>query len=89
MMGVIVMETVLTNEKDERFLELVRELDRGYYERIGDELSKYDQYNEFNKPHVVLLALDSGQPIACASYRVMDEDSVEFEPLRLVEAGDS
>ena len=56
MMGVIVMETVLTNEKDERFLELVRELDRGYYERIGDELSKYDQYNEFTKPHVVLLA---------------------------------
>jgi hypothetical protein len=89
MMSVIVMETVLTNEKDERFLELVRELDRGYYERIGDELSKYDQYNEFTKPHVVLLALDSGQPIACASYRVMDEDSVEFEPLRLVEAGDS
>ena len=73
------METVLTNEKDERFLELVRELDRGYYELIGDELSKYDQYNEFTKPHVVLLAFDSGQPIACASYRVLDEDSVEFK----------
>ena len=86
MMGVIVMETVLTNEKDERFLELVRELDRGYYERIGDELSKYDQYNEFTKPHVVLLALDSGQPIACASYRVLDEDSVEFKRVYVKQA---
>ena len=86
MMSVIVMETVLTNEKDERFLELVRELDRGYYERIGDELSKYDQYNEFTKPHVVLLALDSGQPIACASYRVLDEDSVEFKRVYVKQA---
>ena len=40
------MEFVLTDENDERFLKLVSELDRGYYERIGDELAKYDDYNE-------------------------------------------
>ena len=34
----IAMETIFTDEKDERFLELVGELDKGYYERIGDEL---------------------------------------------------
>ena len=73
------METIFTDEKDERFLELVRELDRGYYERIGDELSKYDSYNEFKDPHVVLLALDNGIAVACASYRVFNEDSVEFK----------
>ena len=28
------MDTIYTDEKDERFLELVGELDRGYYERI-------------------------------------------------------
>ena len=73
------METIFTDEKDGRFLELVSELDRGYYERIGDELSKYDSYNEFKDPHVVLLALDNGIAVACASYRVFNEDSIEFK----------
>ncbi len=73
------MKTILTDEKDERFLKLVDELDRGYYIRIGDELSKYDRYNEFKVPHVVILLLDSDKPIACASYRVCNKDSVEFK----------
>lgn len=73
------MKTILTNEKDERFIELVEELDKFYFERIGDELSKYDKYNEFNTPHVVLLAIESDNPIACASYRVLNASSVEFK----------
>ena len=73
------MDTIYTDEKDERFLELVGELDRGYYERIGDELSKYDSYNEFKGPHVVILAVDKDNAVACASYRVFDNDSVEFK----------
>ena len=73
------MNTVITDEKDERFLKLVDELDRGYYERIGDELSRYDSYNEFKHHHTVMLALDNGIPIACASYRAFDDDSVEFK----------
>ena len=58
------MDTIYTDEKDERFLELVGELDRGYYERIGDELSKYDSYNEFKDHHVVILAVDNDNAIA-------------------------
>ena len=73
------MNTVLTDEKDERFLKLVDELDRGYYERIGDELSKYNSYNEFNDPHTVILALDNNVAVACASYRTFDDESVEFK----------
>jgi len=73
------MECILTNEKDERFLKLVEELDYGYYQRIGDELEKYAEYNEFNKPHVVMLLLDFNKPIACASYRYLNENSVEFK----------
>ena len=73
------MITVLTDEKDKRFLELVGELDRGYYERIGDELSRYDSYNEFKDHHVVMLALENGIAVACASYRAFDDDSVEFK----------
>ena len=73
------MITIFTDETDERFLALVEELDRGYFERIGDELSKYDAYNEFKDPHVVILALDNDLPVACASYRIFDEGSVEFK----------
>ncbi|MBE6507848.1 MAG: GNAT family N-acetyltransferase [Methanobrevibacter sp.] len=73
------MDTIFTDEKDERFLKLVCELDRGYYDLIGDELSKYDSYNEFNDPHVVILALDNDIAVACASYRTFDDDSVEFK----------
>lgn len=73
------MDTVFTDEKDKRFLELVDELDRGYYELIGDELSKYDSYNEFKDPHVVILALDKDIAVACASFRRFDDDSVEFK----------
>ena len=32
------MDTIFTDEKDERFLKLVEEIDRGNYESIGDEL---------------------------------------------------
>ena len=73
------MQMILTDEKDERFLKLVDELDKGYYERIGDELKKYGAYNEFRDPHIVILALYNGMEIGCASYRVFDKDSVEFK----------
>ena len=73
------MKTVFTDQKDERFLKLVEELDYGYYKLIGDELKKYEQYNEFNDPHFVILLLESEQAIACASYRTCGNDSVEFK----------
>ncbi|MEE3491091.1 MAG: GNAT family N-acetyltransferase, partial [Methanobrevibacter sp.] len=73
------MNTLITDEKDERFRRLVEELDKGYYERIGDELRKYDAYNEFKKPHKVILILDSNDAVGCASYRKLDERSVEFK----------
>lgn len=73
------MDTIFTDEKDERFLKLVDELDRGYYERIGDELSKYENYNEFKDPHVVILGFENEITVACASYRAFDNDSVEFK----------
>lgn len=44
------MDTIFTDEKDERFLKLVDELDRGYYELIGDELSKYENYMSLKIP---------------------------------------
>ena len=73
------MKLIHADEKDERFLSLVEELDYGYYQRIGDELEKYNQYNEFKDPHIVILMMDGDEAIACASYRKFDEKSVEFK----------
>ena len=73
------MKSIITNEKDERFLKLVRELDNGYYQRIGEDLSKYNEYNSLEIPHVVILLIYSGKNVACASYRVLSKDSVEFK----------
>ena len=63
------METVLTNEKDERFIQLSNELNEEYYRNIGDVALKYLDYNQ---------VLNWGNPIACASYRLFDKDSVEI-----------
>lgn len=73
------MKTIITDEKDERFHKLVRELDNGYYQRIGEGLSKYDKYNSLETPHVVILLMDSNEGVACASYRVLNKNSVEFK----------
>ncbi len=73
------MKSILTDEKDKRFLKLVEELDYGYHLRIGDELEKYREYNEFKTPHIVILMMDDDKAIACASYRASDEKSVEFK----------
>ena len=47
------METVLTNEKDERFIELTKELDNEYFEKYGDVVLKYQEYNDLKDPHIV------------------------------------
>ena len=73
------METVLTNEKDERFIELTKELDNEYFEKHGDVVLKYQEYNDLKDSHIVLLALLYGKPIACASYRLFDKDSIEIK----------
>lgn len=72
------METVLTNEKDERFIALSNELNEEYYRKIGEDSLKYLDYNTLEDPHIVLLVLNWGNPIACGSYRLFDKDSVEI-----------
>ncbi len=72
------METVLTDEKDERFIYLSNELDNEYLANIGEDALKYKEYNTLLDPHVVLLLLNWGNPIACASYRVLDSESIEI-----------
>ena len=72
------MESVITSEKDERFIELTKELDNEYFQLHGDVVLKYQDYNDLNDPHIVMLALNWGKPIACASFRLFDKDTIEI-----------
>ena len=72
------MESIITNEKDERFIELTKELDNEYFQLHGEEVLKYRHYNDLKDPHIVLLALNWGRPIACSSFRVFDKDTIEI-----------
>ena len=73
------MESIITNEKDERFIELTNELDNEYFLKLGDAVEKYGEYNALTEPHIVILALNWGKPIACASFRVFDKDTIEVK----------
>ena len=72
------MESIITNEKDERFIELTKELDNEYFQLHGEEVLKYRHYNDLKDSHIVLLALNWGRPIACSSFRVFDKDTIEI-----------
>ena len=51
---------------------------RNTIENIGDVALNYLDYNQLEDSYVVLLVLNWGNPIACASYRLFDKDSVEI-----------
>ena len=73
------MESIITNEKDERFIELSKELDNEYFQKHGDIVLKYQEYNDLRDPHIVALALNWGKPIACASFKLFDKDTIEIK----------
>ena len=73
------MESVITNEKDERFIELTKELDNEYFQIHGDKVLKYQECNDLKDPHIVMLALNWGKPIACASFKLFDKDTIEIK----------
>ena len=72
------METILTNEKDEGFIELCNELNNEYLSKLRDVALNYQEYNNLDDPHVVMLVQNWNKPIACASYRIFDENSIEI-----------
>ncbi|MBE6511739.1 MAG: GNAT family N-acetyltransferase [Methanobrevibacter olleyae] len=73
------MESVIIDEKDERFIELTKELDNEYFMKYGDVVKKYEGYNDLKDPHIVILALNWGKPIACASFKLFDNDTIEIK----------
>ena len=75
------MEVIITDERDERFIELSDKLNQEYYDIHGEMVLKYNDYNELNVPHLVLLVLNWDKLIACVAYRKFNDNSIEIKRL--------
>lgn len=74
-----------TTSDDKDFQSLVKLLDKYLAVIDGDE---HDFYNQFNKPEMlneVVVAYDSGQPIACGALKSFSDEAVELKRMYVLE----
>lgn len=73
------MELIYTDGKDERFINLCRELDDLLNEIVGGEKQrdKYNQYNTLADIHDVILVIEDGQVVGCGSFKSYHENVAE------------
>lgn len=78
-----------TDGKDPDFAMLCNKLDCTLNEIVGGEFqrSQYDQYNQRDSIHDVIVAYQKGIPVACGAFKMYDEEHAELkriytEPLK-------
>ena len=74
---------VFTNEKNQDFIDLYRELWNEYFEKVGEGLNKYQEVNNLGGKHFVVLIFDKdndiNKPIACGSFKEFSNYIVEIK----------
>jgi Acetyltransferase (GNAT) family. len=75
------MELIHTDGKDERFINLCRELDDFLNEIVGGkkQRDKYNQYNILADIHDVILVIEDGQAVGCGSFKRYNENVAEIK----------
>lgn len=75
------MEIVVTDGTDARFVALCHELDAHLAESSGKGTPRqhYDQYNTLEHIHDVVLIVEAGQAVACGSFKEYGPDSAEIK----------
>lgn len=70
-----------TDGKDPDFAMLCSRLDNALDEIVGGRLNRgqYEQYNQRDSIHDVILAYHGGEPIACGAFKLYDEDHAELK----------
>lgn len=72
-----------TNERNQDFINLSKELWDEYYENAGCNVDKYQKVNNLEGEHFVVLIFDEGDdcntPIACGSFKELSNDTVEIK----------
>jgi len=73
---------LFTDEKNEYFINLDKELWEEYFENVGDIVDKYQEVNNLEGKHFVVLIFnesDNNSPIACGSFKEYSKDTVEIK----------
>lgn len=70
-----------TNGKDQDFAMLCGRLDKALDEIVGGKLNRgqYEQYNQRDSIHDVIVAYHKGEPIACGAFKLYDEEHAEIK----------
>jgi len=72
-----------TNEKNQDFIDLAKELWDEYYENVGDTVDKYQEVSNLEGEHFVILIFDendeNNHPIACGSFKEFSNYTVEIK----------
>lgn len=74
---------VFTDEKNQDFIDLAKELWDEYYENVGDIVNKYQEVNNLEGEHFVILIFDENNEkngsIACGSFKEISNNTVEIK----------
>ena len=70
-----------TDGSDPDFILLCRKLDDALDELVGikSQRSQYDQYNQRDNIHDVIVAYREGIPVACGAFKMYDEEHAELK----------
>lgn len=70
-----------TNGEDPDFAFLCNKLDSALDELAGTKIQRcqYDQYNQRDSIHDVIVVYHRGEPIACGAFKLYDEDHAELK----------
>ena len=70
-----------TDGKDRDFEKLCSRLDCALDELVGGRIqrSQYEQYNKRDSIHDVIVVYEEGEPVACGSFKMYDEDHAELK----------
>ncbi len=70
-----------TDGEDQDFAKLCNRLDSALDEIVGGKFqrSQYEQYNQRDGIHDVIVAYREGKPIGCGSFKMYDEDHAELK----------
>lgn len=79
------IEYILTDEKNEDFKKLTEELDNYYIDLFGDLALKYQPINKIKESHHVCLAYNYKTPIACSSFKIYNDETIELKRFYVIE----
>lgn len=70
---------VRTNSENKDFIELVKSLDAFLTIADGDDHDFYDQYNNIDALHHVVVAYKDEKPLGCGAIKKYDNESIEIK----------